>query len=320
MNSAWNSAPDLVYQACFGKEPVGMETATFGLDQRSMARRSVSMNINGKHHGFLTAVASVARFLVKEVKWQANTSPDEWYDWLFFGFASLFQPSSTESSEIPSTVFLMFDTSDEHDAFDSKMIGELSRRLRRRTDIATLQHSPFGIYTMVMEPLLYFFDESLWGFRIPIRNLEKNRLSTDTATRERYEEMHELSRHIIHASETIDAASRVVERMAGCLNRCARGLDTASFLAGESLVVSEQAVSGASTSEESSRTNVSLHKASQTLASPNHQKPIKWTAEDQIQEDLSFYANFFKSLTLRASAFERRLENEIQLVHALTAD
>lgn len=103
------------------------------------------------------------------------------YDWMFFGFASYWAPVGSDSSS-RSTVLLCFDLSDEKGKVETSTMEHIAEALKQRENNANrLQHSPFGIYVLMMEPLLSFFDQSLWGFRDPVRQVEKvSRISTRT--------------------------------------------------------------------------------------------------------------------------------------------
>ena len=90
----------------------------------------------------------------------------------------------------------------------------------------------------------------------------------------RYENMHELERHIIHATETLKVASMTLEAMIRDHN---------------DFTISR--------------------------VGPRRDDPPKiLETEENLGRSLHFYSNFFKSLQLRADAFEERLQNEIRLV------
>jgi len=98
----------------------------------------------------------------------------------------------------------------------------------------------------------------------------------------RYEDMHEVLRHVIHCSETLAVASRTLLRMSQ---------DHELSVKRESMSDRTVEVNG---------NVVSKSKIIQTSTG--------------IEKALHFHANFLACLELRAEAFKQRLENEIKLV------
>jgi hypothetical protein len=102
---------------------------------------------------------------------------------------------------------------------------------------------------------------------------------------DRYEKMHELSRHIIHMSETFDVAVQTVEQIIRFQERWSIPIPSDP---------SSPATPG-------------------NVASPPYSESYR-KAEAELEEDLLVHQLFFNNLKIRADAFEERLHNEIQLV------
>ncbi|KEY64392.1 hypothetical protein S7711_08454 [Stachybotrys chartarum IBT 7711] len=87
------------------------------------------------------------------------------------------------------------------------------------------KHNPYAIYDALLRVLVWEYDKALWLFRKPVRNMEKRRVNfmkriqalpnqkpdIDDPVLGTYIGMHELSRHAIHMSETLQAAMKTVE-------------------------------------------------------------------------------------------------------------
>lgn len=69
---------------------------------------------------------------------------------------------------------------------------------------------PFWIYECILEEVLLLQDQSVWMIRDQVRATEKNRALV-TQPNPDYSHLHELARHAIHVSETLDTAAKTVE-------------------------------------------------------------------------------------------------------------
>ncbi|KAI7216803.1 hypothetical protein KC333_g4613 [Hortaea werneckii] len=70
---------------------------------------------------------------------------------------------------------------------------------------------------LIHVPLLQFvidqFGCAVWSWRDVVRNLEKNRVRHQQNQIVRFDEMHEVARHLVHTSEVLSIALSVVQRM-----------------------------------------------------------------------------------------------------------
>ncbi|KAL3436352.1 hypothetical protein BDV09DRAFT_194016 [Aspergillus tetrazonus] len=142
------------------------------------------------------------------------------YHWLFLAFFTLWVKRD-ESAE-PAQVILCFD--DAH-----------GKRIERAIRKASADIScPYSIISRFAESVTLIFDDALWSFRTPIRQIEKNRTEFSHNTMSAivhdpsdgskspnlengiidvYAQMHELARHVIHFQETIEAAKSCSRQM-----------------------------------------------------------------------------------------------------------
>ncbi|KAH8664804.1 hypothetical protein BGZ61DRAFT_431514 [Ilyonectria robusta] len=75
----------------------------------------------------------------------------------------------------------------------------------------TINHlaDPFWVYPLLIEEVISLQDVAVWTTRTHVRNAEKYRMQTDPPT-PNYSHLHDLARHIIHVSETLDLAVKTM--------------------------------------------------------------------------------------------------------------
>ena len=71
---------------------------------------------------------------------------------------------------------------------------------------------PYWIHSLLMGEVLARHDEAVWNIRELVREIELNRVSPTNPNPD-YTRLHEISRHAIHVSETLDLAVRTTESM-----------------------------------------------------------------------------------------------------------
>ena len=71
---------------------------------------------------------------------------------------------------------------------------------------------PYWIHALFVEELVRLQDEAVWGVRNLVRKIEVNR-TTSTAPNPDYPALHDISRHAIHVSETLDTSIRTIDLM-----------------------------------------------------------------------------------------------------------
>jgi hypothetical protein len=109
-------------------------------------------------------------------------------------------------------------------------------------------------------------------------------MSQDLNLGDRYQKMHELSRHIIHMSETSDVTVQTIEQILRFHQRW-----------------SEPVAPDSSSPNITGREFLLYRDANRKAAV-------------ELEEDLLFHRSLFNNLKMRADVFQKRLHNEIQLV------
>lgn len=98
----------------------------------------------------------------------------------------------------------------------------------KATRVDSALTDPFVLHTVVIEHVVALFDEALWHCRDVVRNIEKVRGQHSISVSENqhhnqsrptnfpqpdYISMHEIGRHAIHSSETLEMAAAIVQSM-----------------------------------------------------------------------------------------------------------
>ena len=115
-----------------------------------------------------TNTGITSRFLIKQIK----PKGDEYeYGWEYLSFVSLwYRPAKTASGGStgePTQLLLCFDLSPE-------MKNSIANAFRE-SDPSAWRHCPFGVYSVMVPMISRWFNDALWQFRLPIRNIEKVR-------------------------------------------------------------------------------------------------------------------------------------------------
>lgn len=135
---------------------------------------------------------------------------------------------------------------------------------------------PFWVYVRLVEEVVSLQDRAVWAVRDEVRAKERDRTSADRP-RPDYVLLHDLARHAIHVSETLDLSCNTVD---GILKHHGR-LEDLLGIGGRP--------------GESSQTSTSASASAFTV------------------DRLLFYQDMLRSLQLRSTSNSARLQNEIQL-------
>jgi len=191
------------------------------------------------------------------------------YHWLYLAFFTL-------SIEGGAQILLCFD--DAQGEWMEKAVAEDPPRPAAHE----LAGCPHVLLPRIVEAVARVYDKALWGFRDPIRQVEKARKDPVTAGKDRrggttlgrdvdeitkeYSVMHELFRHLAHIRETLEAANNTMAAILSSVDGDADG----------------------------------------PCEGP-------WDEEAYRRPDscIRFWAMFLSNLELRANSFKERLENEI---------
>lgn len=74
---------------------------------------------------------------------------------------------------------------------------------------------PYWIYAIILEELLDLQDKAVWGIRNLVRKTEIHRSSSGTPQPD-FLRLHDIARHAIHVSETLDVAVTTIEIISTC--------------------------------------------------------------------------------------------------------
>ncbi|OQE18886.1 hypothetical protein PENFLA_c020G01583 [Penicillium flavigenum] len=187
-----------------------------------------------------TSYGTFSRFLSKQVKGKGTESrlnsknsrspnpistpaPEYEYDWHYMAFCTMWRSSLVnhtagsgqprmDGSSDETHVLLCFDLDDD--------ITFRLRRLLHKADLRDWNIDPFLMLEYALHIVIEQCEQDLWSFQKPVRDIEKGRgqeLFRETGSSdndktfeflvERYSRLHELSRHVIHISESMDATS-----------------------------------------------------------------------------------------------------------------
>ncbi|CAI7581718.1 unnamed protein product [Penicillium bialowiezense] len=144
----------------------------------------------------------------------SNASSYE-YEWHYMAFCTLWRSSvvnSTDEFTDETNVLVCFDLDDN--------ITLRLKRLLQKADLRHWKNEPFLMLEYALKVVVDRCEDDLWSFQKPMRIVEKSRdeglfqgiglVGNDKIFEflvERYSRLHEISRHVIHISETMDAAS-----------------------------------------------------------------------------------------------------------------
>ncbi|KAK2051133.1 hypothetical protein LY76DRAFT_585272, partial [Colletotrichum caudatum] len=162
------------------------------------------------------------------------------YHWLFLSFWTVFFPKLDGSNELRDSDKIQDQSSGpEHIRDHGEVLlcfDDASGTRIQKIDWAALGErwasgatpNPSNLLPLVVEEIIHTYDDALWGFRIPVRDIEKRRpMRKEKAIQakvprgegeqqlsrrlETYTNMHELSRHLVHAQETLNAAETTLQ-------------------------------------------------------------------------------------------------------------
>lgn len=138
------------------------------------------------------------RFLIKQTK-RENPSTDPSYVWDKIGFFTNWLSADQQ-------VILCFD-------LPSTLQSRLQSTLPSNSENFSL-NDPYSLHATIVEEVSATFNNSVWSLRDLVRMVEKNRLPT-LSPKPDYPYLHELARHIIHSTETLNVAIETVDGMIG---------------------------------------------------------------------------------------------------------
>ncbi len=110
----------------------------------------------------------------------------------------------TQFSSPSNQIMLVFDAFDTTNTLLRKSFNDGPRK--EELD------NPFWIYYRILNDVIVFHDESIWGLRDRVRIIEKSS-PDNTANTPAYRQLHDLARHAIHIVETTSVTINTMERI-----------------------------------------------------------------------------------------------------------
>ena len=112
----------------------------------------------------LTRVVTYSRFLIKEiVKTNNNDNLQYKYTWQYIAFATLWYIPKERPDSATQVLFCLV----------SPGMKKLVADGITESNPTSLCKCPFAIYDVLINAVVISFDKALWGFRKPVRDIEK---------------------------------------------------------------------------------------------------------------------------------------------------
>ncbi|KAH8803023.1 hypothetical protein F5884DRAFT_804184 [Xylogone sp. PMI_703] len=137
----------------------------------------------------ITAITTWMRFLVKQL-----TSEVE-HEWYKINIFTLWVPATEQPNTKGETTIIVFDA-------PHPIRPKIPSPLLNIPDPAHL-NDPFWMYPSLAEELVNLQDEAVWKIRNHVRAMEKA-VQPEGKPRPDYRRLHDIARHAIHVSETLD--------------------------------------------------------------------------------------------------------------------
>ncbi|KAH0368920.1 hypothetical protein KCU65_g3769, partial [Aureobasidium melanogenum] len=158
----------------------------------------------------LTRYDTMFRFIIKRLKPEIkgkvkpqireNVKPqikEKNYYWNEMGFFTRWTDKGN--------LLVCFDTPED---FPQQFVAILQAR---QHDAGETARKPYALHVILMDFLIPTYDQSIWDMSKKVRDIEEHR---GFQREEGYPGLHEVARHTAHATETVQVAASVIERMA----------------------------------------------------------------------------------------------------------
>ncbi|KAF2489984.1 hypothetical protein BU16DRAFT_447140, partial [Lophium mytilinum] len=153
----------------------------------------------GDGRGNFDAYQTWFRFQIKPT-WVDKSTGKAHYAWHKFNIFTQWMESTKQ------TVILLFDP---HRDIKVPLLNHLSHKLYSST-----VEVPYTMHVYFLEELVRLQNDAVWSIRDLVRNAEKIRAEENgMVTQSDYARLHDVARHAIHVSETLDVAIDTVEAM-----------------------------------------------------------------------------------------------------------
>ncbi|KAJ5087378.1 hypothetical protein N7456_010994 [Penicillium angulare] len=74
-------------------------------------------------------------------------------------------------------------------------------------------NDPFGVYSGILEEVARLQEHAVWGIRDHVRDIEKEETPSKTKPQPNYRRLHDIARHAIHVTESLDVAVQNVDHI-----------------------------------------------------------------------------------------------------------
>ncbi|EJT80531.1 hypothetical protein GGTG_00527 [Gaeumannomyces tritici R3-111a-1] len=239
--------------------------------------------------GRLTGISTWSRFTMKML--ERDKLGNIIYHWRKFNLCTRWLPNGRQA-------IIAFDPRPE--------VKEAVSGLLEGLDAQLLQ-DPFWIFIVVGQEVLDSQHKAIWGMRGLVRDTEKKR-ERDNQTPMDFPKLHDLARHAIHISETMDLCALSMDEIISHQKQfwAARHRGGGSARVGDAARSGDAAAAAATTKTQPRDGN-----GDDDEGNPQDLPPPP--AARQVRHRLQFHHNALRSMLLRAAANRERLQNEIGL-------
>ncbi|KAL8418315.1 hypothetical protein RB594_001792 [Gaeumannomyces avenae] len=251
--------------------------------------REDSVNSEGR----LTGISTWSRFTMKML--ERDKLGNIIYHWRKFNLCTRWLPNGRQA-------IIAFDPRPE--------VKEAVSGLLEGLDTQLLQ-DPFWIFTVVGQEVLDSQHKAIWGMRGLVRDTEKKR-ERDNQTPMDFPKLHDLARHAIHISETMDLCALSMDEIISHQKQFWAARHRGG---GSGARVGDAARSGdaAAAAAAATTTKTQPRDGNGDDGEGNPQDLPPPPPARQVRHRLQFHHNALRSMLLRAAANRERLQNEIGL-------
>ncbi|KAJ5763027.1 hypothetical protein N7533_001708 [Penicillium manginii] len=167
-------------------------------------------------------------------------------------------------------------------------------------DCPEILKDPFWPYAHILEEITKLQDAAVWSIRDHVRDLEKAE-KPPGRPQPNYRRLHDIGRHAIHVTESLDVAERTIEQILKHHQRYSHKPPPSLIAEHDDDPTAADGI------------GISSSGGAGTGTSTPHRRPLSQSTFFQVQSQLEFTQSCLTSLRHRSTANEKRLANEIQL-------
>ncbi|KAL8392813.1 hypothetical protein RB595_002843 [Gaeumannomyces hyphopodioides] len=255
--------------------------------------REDSVNSEGR----LTGISTWSRFTMKMLELDEQEIV---YHWRKFNLCTRWLPNGRQAII----------------AFDPRpQVKEAVSRLLEGIEVQILQ-DPFWIFTVIGHEVLASQHDAIMAMRGVVRNTEKQREKDDQGSSPDFPKLHDLARHAIHISETMDLCALSMDDIISHQKQFWAVRHRGGSGAGEG-GAAKGGGGGGGGAAAAAKTQPGGADADADADDGGHQDAP--AAARAVRHRLQFHHNALRSMLLRAAANRERLQNEIGLAFNMVA-